>query len=197
MLSGTVTREQDGVEAPPEEERLAGEPGAEVEADLGHIDPDLAGDSDLSFATMFARSLGGEADRAPSPFVSSLDQPLGGPGTPLGGDGGRTPIGGSGMPIDGGAAGGAADGAGAIGAAAGGVNLGLSGIIGALPGLSAAAGRSAEAAATHAPGGLPPPPPGLLDDPWGQLSGLPGAAAHATQLPLPASAPQVGFGETP
>ena len=55
--------------------------------------------------------------------------------------------------------------------------------MGALPGLSASAGRSAAAAASSAfgtgfSGGLPPPASGLLDDPWGQLTGL--------ALPVPA-----------
>lgn len=94
-----------------------------------------------------------DPDRAPTAFVSSLDTPLGGPGTPLGGSG-SGPVG-------------------------GGASDSLSGLIGALPGLSAAAGRSAEAAGFS--GGLPPPAPGLLDDPWGQLSGL----------SLPATLPQV------
>lgn len=49
---------QDGVNAPPEEERLKGV--SLEDADLGDFDPDLAGDSDLSFATMFANSLGAD-----------------------------------------------------------------------------------------------------------------------------------------
>ncbi len=49
---------QDGVDAPPEEERPQG--AAMEEADLGDSDPALAGDADMSFATMFANSLGGD-----------------------------------------------------------------------------------------------------------------------------------------
>lgn len=43
------------MEAPPEEERLGGALDAEEEVDLAELDPDLTGDADLSFATMFAR----------------------------------------------------------------------------------------------------------------------------------------------
>ena len=50
---------QDGVEAPPEEERPQGA-APEEQVDLGDSDPALAGEADLSFATMFAGSLGGE-----------------------------------------------------------------------------------------------------------------------------------------
>jgi hypothetical protein len=43
------------VDAPPEEERLGGALEEAEEVDLSELDPDLAGDADLSFATMFAR----------------------------------------------------------------------------------------------------------------------------------------------
>lgn len=46
---------QEGVDAPPEEERLGGALEEAEEVDLSELDPDLAGDADLSFATMFAR----------------------------------------------------------------------------------------------------------------------------------------------
>ena len=49
--------QQEGVDAPPEEERPL---EAAAEADLGDFNPDLAGDADLSFATMFASSLARE-----------------------------------------------------------------------------------------------------------------------------------------
>jgi hypothetical protein len=99
-----------------------------------------------------------DPERAETPFVSSLDTELGGPNTPLGG--GSGPVGGGSNTAD-----------------------SLNGLVGALPGLSASAGRSAAAAASSAfgtgfLGGLPPPASGLLDDPWGQLTGL--------ALPVPA-----------
>lgn len=53
--AGCAVLRQDGVDAPPEEERLGGALEGEGEVDLAELDPDLDADADLSFATMFAR----------------------------------------------------------------------------------------------------------------------------------------------
>ena len=55
--SPTTHLHQEGVDAPPEEERLGGALEEAEEVALSELDPDLAGDADLSFATMFARCI--------------------------------------------------------------------------------------------------------------------------------------------